>query len=197
MAKKLSASAARRLRRRRTRPDADAALPSDVIDIVENPKSGGPAADKDEIERLNERLQRLQADHENFRKRVAREREEQSKIALEGLMKDLIVSLDNFDRALTHRSHTPEVEAFVKGLELTHQQFEETLRRAGVERIEAEGQPFDPHRHEAIATEPAADVDDGTILEVIQDGYTLSGRVLRPSLVKVAKGTRENSEATD
>lgn len=156
-----------------------------------------PSADTEEIERLKDRILRLQADHDNYRKRIAREREEQAKFANEGLMRELLTSMDNFDRALEHRKHTPEVEAFAKGLELMHQQLWDILKKHGLERIEAQGQPFNPHRHEAISTEEVGGVDDGTVLDVIQEGYTLHGRVLRPSLVKVAKAVAEQSEPSD
>lgn len=150
-----------------------------------------------EAEQLRSRLVRLQADHENFRKRVQREREEHAKFALEGVMKELIVSLDNFSRAMAHRAHTPELDAFCKGLELTQQHLWDTLRRHGLERIDAQGRPFDPHRHEAMAAEEIAGVESGTVLDVFQEGYTLSGRVLRPALVKVAKAPPEGNASPD
>ncbi len=151
------------------------------------PDAGATPEASEEAEQLRDRLLRLQADQENARKRQSRQREEQAKFAVEGLMKEIIVAIDNFDRALEHRAHTPEVEAFAKGLELTHRHLWEVLSKHGLARTEALGKPFDPHIHEAMATEEAAGVDDGTVLEVLQEGYTLHGRVLRPALVKVAK----------
>jgi molecular chaperone GrpE len=180
------------LRRRRYMPESLGALAQDDLppredegEIIPVREERSPCAE--ELEKLKDRLIRLQADHENYRKRVAREREEQTKFALEGLVRELLVSLDNFDRAMAHRVHSPEVDAFAQGLELTHQHLWETLRKHGVERIPALGQPFDPHLHEALATENVSGVEDGTVLDVLQEGYTLGGRVLRPALVRVAK----------
>lgn len=171
----------RRLRRRRYQgspvpPEQEGG----VIEPVE-------AETSETIEKLNDRLLRMKADYENFRKRVTREREEQAKFALEGLMKEIVVSMDNFDRALEHRAHTPEVEAFAKGLELTHRHLWDVLQKHGLERIDARGKMFDPMIHEALSTEEKSGVANGTVLDVIQEGYTLNGRVIRPALVKVAK----------
>ncbi len=188
----LPPSAVRRLRRARYRAAPESGLAAVVPGAVAQ-----DAALSEEIERLRNRLLRLQADHDNFRKRMAREREEQAQFAHEGLMRDLLASMDNFDRALAHRKQTPEVEAYAKGLELMHQQLWDNLARHGLQRIEAQAQPFDPHRHEAISAEEVSGVDDGTILDVIQEGYVLHGRVLRPSLVKVAKAVPEKSEPAD
>jgi molecular chaperone GrpE len=181
------------LRRRRygaLTPESDLGAGAQVVEVES-------AAAAEELEQLRERLLRVQADHENHRKRMLREREEQARFALEGIMHELILSMDNFERALEHRTHTPEVEAFAKGLELTHRQLWETLAKNGLEKIEALGKPFDPHVHEAMATTEAEGIEDGTVLDVIQEGYSLSGRVLRPALVRVAKSKTESAPASD
>lgn len=178
------------LRRRRYLPQAASAEVGENRPAGTPGESGGADAAA-EIERLGARLLRLQADHENYRKRVAREREEQTAFALAKIMRELLVVLDNFERAMDHRTRTPEVDAFAQGLELTHKQLRDVLTRFGLEPIPAQGQRFDPHLHEALATEEVAGVDEGTILDVLQQGYTLHGRVLRPALVKVAKAPAE------
>lgn len=181
------------LRRRRygaLTPEGDLGAGAQIIEVESQTTA-------EELEKLRERLLRVQADHENHRKRMLRERDEQARFALEGIMHGLILSMDNFERALEHRTHTPEVEAFAKGLELTHRQLWETLAKSGLERIEALGKPFDPHVHEAMATVEAEEVEDGTVLDVIQVGYSLSGRVLRPALVRVAKSKLESDPASD
>ena len=180
------------LRRRRYEAIAASAAVPEPSELVSPSESSS-----EEVDQLRARLLRLQADHDNYRKRVLREREEQAKWALEGLMHELITSMDNFDRALEHRAHTPEVEAFAKGLEITHRQLWESLAKQGLERIEALGKPFDPHVHEALATEVADGVEEGAVLDVIREGYSLNGRVLRPSLVKVARVAEESAGESD
>jgi molecular chaperone GrpE len=126
-----------------------------------------------------------QADFENYRKRIERERQEESKRGVGRVIEDLIPVLDAFDRAL--KAHdSPDYEEHRKGMELIYRQMWDTLAKHGLERIAAAGQPFDPHFHQAIERVETTDHPDGTIIEVFQDGYLYHGRVLRPSIVRVA-----------
>ena len=139
-------------------------------------------SEKDE---LMQTMIRRQADFENYRKRIERERDEERRRGTERLLEDLVPVLDAFDRAL--RAHdNPAYEEYRKGLELIYRQLWETAARHGLERIAAADKPFDPRFHQAIERVETAEHPEGTIVEVLQEGYLFHGRVLRPSLVKVA-----------
>jgi molecular chaperone GrpE len=142
-------------------------------------------AEKDE---LTKTMMRRQADFENYRKRIERDREEEQRRGVARLLTDLITVLDAFERAL--KAHDdPAYEEYRKGLELIYRQMWETLARHGLERIAAAGAIFDPHFHQAIERVETREHPDGAILEVFQDGYLFHGRVLRPSIVRVAVHT--------
>jgi molecular chaperone GrpE len=139
-------------------------------------------AEKDE---LMQTLVRRQADFENYRKRVERERQEESRRAASRLIESLLPVVDGFERAL--RSHEdPAYEEYHKGLELIYRQLLDVLARQGLERIQAAGKPFDPNFHQAIERVETREHADGTVVSVLQDGFVFHGRVLRPSIVRVA-----------
>lgn len=139
-------------------------------------------AEKDE---LMQTLVRRQADFENYRKRVERERQEDRRHGIGRLIEDLLPVLDAFERAL--KAHDdPAYEEYRKGLELIYRQLWDTLARHGLERILAAGKPFDPHYHQAIERVESDDHPEGTVLDVLQDGFLFHGRVVRPSMVRVS-----------
>ena len=139
-------------------------------------------AEKDE---LMQTLVRRQADFENYRKRVERERQEDRRHGIGRLIEDLLPVLDAFERAL--KAHDdPAYEEYRKGLELIYRQLWDTLARHGLERIVAAGKPFDPHYHQAIERVESDDHPEGTVLDVLQDGFLFHGRVVRPSMVRVS-----------
>jgi molecular chaperone GrpE len=139
-------------------------------------------AEKDE---LLQTLVRRQADFENYRKRIERERQEDRRHGTGRLIEDLLPVLDAFERAL--KAHDdPAYEEYRKGLELIYRQLSDTLARHGLERIAAAGKPFDPHYHQAIERVESNDHPEGTVLEVLQDGFLFHGRVVRPSIVRVS-----------
>jgi molecular chaperone GrpE len=138
-----------------------------------------------EKEELMQTMVRRQADFENYRKRIERERDEERRRGTERLLEDLVPVLDAFDRAL--RAHdNPAYEEYRKGLELIYRQLWEAAARHGLERIAAADKPFDPRFHQAIERVETTEHPDGTIVEILQDGYLFHGRVLRPSIVRVA-----------
>jgi molecular chaperone GrpE len=128
---------------------------------------------------------RRQADFDNYRKRIEREREEEGRRGVGRLLEELLPVLDAFERALVAHDN-PAYEEYRKGLELIYRQLWETVARHGVERIVATDKPFDPHFHQAIERVETGEHPEGTIVEVLQDGYLFHGRVLRPSIVRVA-----------
>jgi len=154
------------------------------------------AADLDE---LRQTLLRRQADFENYRKRIERDRYEEGRRGVERLIADLIPVLDGFDRAL-QAHEDPGYEEYRKGMMLIRKQLWDTLARHGVERIDTASKVFDPHIHQAIERVESKDHPDGFILHVFQDGYMFHGRVLRPAIVRVGvhpvehmnSGTLEN-----
>lgn len=141
-------------------------------------------AEKDE---LTKTLVRRQADFDNYRKRIEREQREEGRRGAGRLLQDMLPVLDGLERAL--RAHAgPVFDEYRKGVELIYRQLWDILARHGLERIAAEGKPFDPHYHEAIDRVETREHPDGAIIEVVQEGYLFDGRVLRPSLVRVAVG---------
>jgi molecular chaperone GrpE len=139
-------------------------------------------AEKDE---LMQTLVRRQADFENYRKRIERERQEDRRSGIGRVIEDLLPVLDAFERAL--KAHDdPAYQEYRKGLELIYRQLWESVARHGLERIEAAGKPFDPHYHQAIERVESDEYPEGTVLEVLQDGFMFNGRVLRPSIVRVS-----------
>ena len=140
------------------------------------------AADLDE---LRQTLLRRQADFDNYRKRIEKERFEDSKRATARVVEGLIPVIDGFEHALAaHRE--AEYESYRKGFELIYKQLLDHLAKLGVERLDPVGKPFDPHLHQAVDRTEAKDREDGTILQVFQPGYVFHGRVLRPAMVRVA-----------
>lgn len=158
-----------------------------VIDLMQELRQKTDAITKlsDERSDLYDKLLRKQAEFENFRKRGEREMQEAYVRARADLLTDLLPVLDNFDLAVQH-ADTTNPDAVREGVHLIHKQLFDSLFRLGLEPIEADGQPFDPELHEAVATEPTDEVPDHTVLVVLQRGYRLGDRMLRPARVKVA-----------
>jgi molecular chaperone GrpE len=148
---------------------------------------------KEESAQLKDRLLRTLADMENLRKRSEREKAEATLYAASNFARDLLSVADNFSRALA--AVTPEQRAaademssnLLAGIEVTERELMNVLERHGIRRIDAMGQKFDPHMHQAMFEVPTADQPAGTIVQVMQNGYAIGNRCLRPALVGVAK----------
>jgi molecular chaperone GrpE len=135
-------------------------------------------------------LQRLQAEFDNYRKRVLREQTRAVDLAAEPLVRKLLEVMDEFDLALMHAEQQPEFDRFLHGVELVYAKLKDILRQEGLERIEAQGKAFDPERHEALLeSQGEDDAPDGepVVVDVLRPGYTLRGQVIRPAGVKVAR----------
>jgi len=137
---------------------------------------------------MRDRYMRTLADFENYRKRADREKQDFFKYALAGTIKDLLPVLDNFDRAL---EHAEEGDDFHKGVSLIYKQLFDVLQRHGVKPNDQAGVPFDPNIHEAVVTEENPNVPANTVTAVLQKGYSLHDRLLRPAMVKVSVGGAE------
>jgi molecular chaperone GrpE len=149
---------------------------------VEAPVAGSLAA---ENKLLKDRVLRTLADFENFRKRSDREKADFFKYSLANVMKDIVPVLDNFDRAL---DHAEEGDEFHKGVLLIYKQLYDILQKHGLTPIDEAGVPFDPNIHEAVVREESDSVPSHTVVAILQKGYFLYDRLLRPALVKVAVG---------
>lgn len=141
----------------------------------------------DEIARLQEQVKRTAADFENFRRRQEADRLRQLGLIKEDLFRSLLPVVDHLERAATAARAGAGVESLVQGVELVLRDTRRILEGHGVEAIEAEGQPFDPNLHEAVMTDDRDDVPDETVIQELQRGYRIGDRVLRPSMVKVAR----------
>ncbi|NQT06452.1 MAG: nucleotide exchange factor GrpE [Candidatus Omnitrophica bacterium] len=135
---------------------------------------------------------RLQAEVENTRKRLNKEKEEFIKFANEDIIMRLLPIIDNFDRALASIRHTEESDAVLEGVKLVQKELHSLFKDYGVEAVKSIGEKFDPHVHEAIAVVETDDHQEDTVVEEIQTGYKLNGRLLRPSVVKVSKKKNQN-----
>jgi molecular chaperone GrpE len=171
------------------RENRDTADDSGAGNVEREPETGSaepraaasPAGD--ELTRTVDHLQRLQAEFDNYRKRTDRERQETSSRAQAELVEKLLPAIDDLDRAV---AMAPDPESpLIRGFQMVRDKLRRALEDAGLERIEAEGEPFDPNRHEALLTEPVEADRAGTVLQELVVGYVFKGRVLRHARVKV------------
>lgn len=135
-----------------------------------------------------DRLLRKTAEFDNYRKRTERDRLAVTEAAAASLIEELLPLIDDLERALKAEAGTEGAAAYRRGVELIHKQLGEILRKRGVRAIEAVGADFDPHYHQAVSYEPAEGRREGEVIEEFRRGYMLGDRLLRPSMVKVAKG---------
>ena len=145
--------------------------------------SDDPAA---EAARYRDHLQRLQAEFDNYRKRVLREQTSAVELAAAPVLRRLLEVLDDFDLALMHAQDRPDFDRFLHGVELVYAKLLDTLRAEGLERMDVDGKPFDPELHEALMQSGDGD-GDPVVADVLRPGYTLKGRVLRPAGVRVER----------
>lgn len=142
-------------------------------------------AEKKAEEQESERYMRLMAEFQNFKRRAAREKSDIHAYANEKIVGELLPVLDNFERALS--TNTEDIEGYAKGMELIFTQLKTALEHAGLEEIPALGEEFDPNVHNAVMTEDSEEHEDGHISKVLQKGYKLKDKVIRPSMVAVVR----------
>ncbi|MBX9678689.1 MAG: nucleotide exchange factor GrpE [Gemmataceae bacterium] len=130
---------------------------------------------------------RTQAEFENYQKRSSKERDQERKYGIGSLLQDLLPILDNLERALGAAQQANETGSLVQGVQMVQSQFLEQLKRQGVTRIDAAAKAFDPNIHQAVMQQPKDDVEANTILQVLENGYMIHDRVLRPAKVIVSK----------
>jgi molecular chaperone GrpE len=168
--------------------EAAAIEPMPLPEIGAEPQPTPEEKLRAELDEANDRYLRMLAETENYKKRVQRERSEERQYSSQETVLAFLPVADNLDRALQAALKHGEAGQLVKGVELTIRQFEDTLRKLGVEPLAVEvGKPFDPNAHQALFQEEHAEFDEGSVIEVLQKGYKLGERVIRPAMVKVSK----------
>ena len=172
--------------KRRVRADGEA---NPDLEVTENKETAPPEAEHDSKKAAEylEDLQRLKAEFDNYRKRVLKEQTRALEFASEPLIAKMLEVLDEFELALIAAERQPEFERFLQGVEMVYAKLQEILRAEGLERIEAEGKPFDPELHEALLQGDDHGEGEPVVTDVLRTGYTLKGRVIRPSGVKVGR----------
>lgn len=146
-------------------------------------------AAEEEARQHYDKLLRVMAEFENFKKRQLREREEFTKFSNEKVLSELLPALDDLDRVLEHvpMDASEDVKKFAEGVELARKSLGTTLGKFGLKEVKAQGEPFDPAHHEAIATVESESAEPGTVIAVHRKGYWLFDRLLRPAMVTVVK----------
>lgn len=142
---------------------------------------------KDEAAELRDKLLRLTAEFDNFRKRSSREKEEYRKFAVEQIIIELLEVYDNFERALESARQTDDISSVITGVEMVFKQFTGILEKEGLQKIECEGTEFDPFLHEAMMHVEHPEHDENKVVDVCKPGYYLHTKVIRPAMVTVSK----------
>jgi molecular chaperone GrpE len=177
------------------------AAPEERADEDEQPAEEAPGPDEGEedaiaadlakaraeAESYLDDLRRLQADFDNYRKRTLREQTARSASASQALVARLLPVLDNFELAVSAAEQSRDFDRMLKGVEMVLGALREVLEGEGLVKIEAEGKPFDPERHEAVIAVEQEGSEPGMVVDIVRAGYELGGKVLRPAMVKVAK----------
>lgn len=181
-----------------SKPEAAAETPA-----VETPKADEATELRQQNAELNDRMLRLAAEMENLRKRSERELADTRTYSIAGFARDMLTATDSLSRALmtlpAEARETAEgpLKALIEGIEMTEREMQRLLAKHGVKPIEAEGQKFDPHRHQAMFEVPDPTRPEGTVVQVVQAGFSIGDRVLRPAMVGVAKGGPKQGQPAD
>jgi molecular chaperone GrpE len=176
-------------------PAADAPVETPIINpnpayvTVSNEAYKAAVAQAAEAAGLKDRLLRAQAEWDNSRKRILREKEDAVRFAGEALLEKLLPVLDNFEMGMLAAKTATDAKSIAQGLEMVLKQFQQVLKDAGVETIDAVGHPFDPHRHEALGQHESDEHPEGHVVTQMRKGYKLKDRLLRAASVFVAKAS--------
>ena len=168
-------------------------LEKDKKDTVENQEDlpaevkEAPVCAEDAAAEFKDKYLRAHAELENVRKRLEKEKVEFIKFATEGLITEMLYVIDNFDRAMDHVNASQKGESIIDGIKMIQGQFHGLLEKNGVTKIDAVGKMFDPHLHEAVMHVDDDTKEDETVVEEMQAGYLINGRVLRPAVVKISR----------
>jgi len=163
--------------------DKDSESNEEEVQVNEDEKDDVSA----EIENLKASNLRLNAEFQNYRKRVEKEKADIYKFANEKLMMDILPVVDDFERAIESFVSIEVNDGFTSGIEMIKKSLDEFMKKNSVEAIDAVGKPFDPNFHHAVMSEDSGEFEEETVIAEFQKGYTLNGKVIRPSMVKVSK----------
>ncbi|MBD1382089.1 nucleotide exchange factor GrpE [Metabacillus arenae] len=161
---------------------------ADVQEVSENELEEAQAKIAElesKLEESDNRMVRLQADYENFKRRTRLDQEASQKYRAQSLITELLPALDNFERALQIETDDDKTQSVLQGVEMVYRQLLQAIQNEGVEAIEAVGQQFDPHLHQAVMQVEDENFESNTVIEEFQKGYKLKDRVIRPTMVKV------------
>jgi molecular chaperone GrpE len=165
---------------------AESEAATGVLEDLDTLRKRAESAEQERDQFLN-LVQQTRADFENYQKRVQRDLAQERRYAQKPLALDLLPSLDNLERATAAAKQAGETGPLVQGVAMVQAQLLDVLRRHGVTRIDALGKPFDPNLHQAVMQQPSADYPPGTVVQVLEHGYLLHDRVLRPATVAISK----------
>jgi len=181
-------------------PEADAPETVPVIEIPTIVQSELDAKET-ELQTLNDKYLRLAAEFENYKRRAQRDQSDTVRFANEKLLKDLIPTVDNLERALQCSKEQSDAVGLLQGVELTYKQYLDTLEKCGVTQVSSVGEPFDPAKHQAVGQVESSTIAENCVVDEYQKGYFLQDRILRPAMVTVAKaaanGDAEASQEDD
>ena len=145
-----------------------------------------------EIQEHKDRILRISAEFENYKKRSAKEMDDFRKFANETLFKQLLTVVDNLERAICSGEECSDAEALLKGIKMTHKEIMKLFDTFNVKPVKAQGEPFDPVFHQAVSQQESDDYPENTVINELQKGYTLNDRLIRPSMVVVSKAKAKN-----
>ncbi|BAU27174.1 molecular chaperone GrpE [Aneurinibacillus soli] len=166
------------------------AVETEVVDMEEVVDDNSPEAQiaqlQAEKDEMYNKFLRTQADLQNFRTRVNKEKEQMLTYSSQRVIEALLPVVDNFERAMTASQGSGDAEALAQGVEMVFRQLQQVLEQEGVTTVAGVGSPFDPNMHQAVMQEESSEYESGVIIEEFQKGYKLKDRVIRPSMVKVS-----------
>jgi molecular chaperone GrpE len=175
-------------------PEMQEMMEATAVEATETPVDGEVQALRDELQQTQAKAseyldgwQRARAEFANYKKRIERDQAQVHQNAAGNIIKRYLDILDDLDRAMKNPPQSGDGAAWANGIELIYRKFQSVLESEGVKTMEAEGQPFDPNLHEAISQDESPEHESGTVIDVIQQGYLLGDRVLRPARVRIAK----------
>ncbi|MCR6106299.1 nucleotide exchange factor GrpE [Salipaludibacillus agaradhaerens] len=164
-------------------------IDEDIQSDEEEKRENDESDDMQELERkladATNRMLRIQADYDNFRRRTKQEKESAAKYRSQSLAEKLLPALDNFERGMMITPQEEETKSLLQGMEMVYRQLKDALAEEGIEPIETVGKPFDPHYHQAVMQVETDEFESNVVVEEMQKGYQLKDKVIRPAMVKV------------
>lgn len=157
-----------------------------IEDVVAEQEDARYEELKKQVEDTEQKLLRVQADYDNFRRRTIKEKEELAKYASAKLVENILPTVDNFERAIQASSMNKDFDALAKGVDMIFRQLMATMENEGLTAMNAVGEPFNPEFHQAVMQVESDEYEEGIVVEEIQKGYTLKDKVIRPAMVKVS-----------